>query len=57
VLTALLGVVLIIAPGAGVLAVLWLIGFMALVAILMIALGFRLKGMKDAVVRRPARGR
>ena len=58
VLTALLGVVLIIAPGARVLAVLWLIGSVALVAgILMIALGFRLKGMKDTVVRRPAYGR
>jgi hypothetical protein len=35
-----------------------LIGSVALVAvILMMALGFRLKGMKDAVVRRPARGR
>jgi hypothetical protein len=52
------GVVLIIAPGARVLAVLWLVGSVALVAgILMIALGFRLKGMKDTVVRRPAYGR
>jgi uncharacterized membrane protein HdeD (DUF308 family) len=51
VLTALLGVVLIIAPGARALAVLWLAG------ILMMALGFRLKGMKNTVVPRPACGR
>jgi uncharacterized membrane protein HdeD (DUF308 family) len=58
VLTLLLGVVLIFAPGAGVLAVLWLIGsFAIVVGILMIALGFRLRGMKDAVARRPAYGR
>jgi uncharacterized membrane protein HdeD (DUF308 family) len=58
VLTVLLGVVLIFAPVAGVLAVLWLIGsFAIVVGILMIVLGFRLKGMKDAVGRRPAYGR
>ena len=57
-MTVLLGVVLIAAPGAGVLAVLWLIGtFAIVVGILMIGLGFRLKGMKDAVARRPAYGR
>ena len=43
---------------AGALAVLWLIGAFALVAgIVMIALGLRLKGMKDAATRRPAYGR
>lgn len=58
VVTVLFGVVLIAAPGAGVLAVLWLIGtFAIVVGILMIGLGFRLKGMKDAVARRPAYGR
>ena len=37
---------------------LWLIGaFAIVVGILMISLGIRLKGMKDAVVRRPAYGR
>src|SRR5882724_6094062 len=57
VVAVLFGVVLIAAPGAGVLAVLWLIGTFAIVAgILMIGLGFRLKGMKDSVARRPAYG-
>jgi len=58
VLTVLFGVVLIVAPGAGALAVLWLIGaFAIVVGIVMISLGIRLKGLKDAVVRRPAYGR
>jgi len=58
VLTVLFGVVLIVAPGAGALAVLWLIGVFAIVVgIVMISLGIRLKGLKDAVVRRPAYGR
>jgi uncharacterized membrane protein HdeD (DUF308 family) len=57
-LSVLLGVVLIVAPGAGALAVLWLIGsFAIVVGIVMIALGFRLKGLKDAGTRRPAYGR
>ncbi len=57
-LSVLLGVVLIVAPGAGALAVLWLIGsFAIVVGILMIALGFRLKGLKDAGARRLAYGR
>jgi uncharacterized membrane protein len=52
------GIVLIVAPGAGALAVLWLIGsFAIVVGILMIALGFRLKGLKDAGTRRLAYGR
>jgi len=58
VLTVLFGLVLIFAPVAGVLAALWMIGSFAIVAgIVMIVLGFRLKGMKDSVVRRPAYGR
>ncbi len=58
VLTVLLGVALIVAPVAGVLAVLWLIGsFAIVVGILMIVLGFRLKGMKNAGDRRLAYGR
>jgi len=58
VLSVVLGVVLIVAPGAGALAVLWLIGsFAIVVGILMIALGFRLKGMKNAGARRLAYGR
>jgi uncharacterized membrane protein HdeD (DUF308 family) len=58
VLSVALGVVLIVAPGAGALAVLWLIGsFAIVVGILMIALGFRLKGMKNTGARRLAYGR
>jgi uncharacterized membrane protein HdeD (DUF308 family) len=58
VLTVLFGVVLIVAPGAGALAVLWLIGsFAIVVGIVMIALGFRLKGLKDTGARRFAYGR
>lgn len=57
-LSILFGVVLIVAPGAGALAVLWLIGsFAIVVGIVMIALGFRLKGLKDAGGRRLAYGR
>jgi uncharacterized membrane protein HdeD (DUF308 family) len=53
-----LGVLLIIAPGAGALAVLWWIGtFAIIIGILMIVLGFRLKGLKGAAAGRPAYGR
>ena len=53
VLSIALGVVLIIAPGAGALALLWWIGAIAiLIGILTIALGFRLKGVKDRLVHR-----
>lgn len=53
-----LGVLLIIAPGAGALAVLWWIGtFAIIIGVLMIILGFRLKAMKDTVAQRPAYGR
>ena len=58
VLSVLLGVILIVAPGAGALAVLWLVGsFVIVVGILMIVLGFRLKGLKDTGARRLAYGR
>jgi uncharacterized membrane protein HdeD (DUF308 family) len=58
VLTVLFGLVLIFAPVAGILAALWMLGTFAIIAgIVMIVLGFRLKGMKDAVIRRPAYGR
>ena len=58
ILSILFGVILIVAPGAGALAVLWLIGsFAIVVGIVMIALGFRLKGLKDAGTRRLAYGR
>jgi uncharacterized membrane protein HdeD (DUF308 family) len=56
--TVLFGLVLIFAPVAGILAALWMIGSFAIVAgILMIILGFRLKGLKDAGARRLAYGR
>jgi uncharacterized membrane protein HdeD (DUF308 family) len=58
VLTVLFGLVLIFAPVAGVLAALWMIGaFAIVVGILMIVLGFRLKGLKNAAGRRLAYGR
>jgi uncharacterized membrane protein HdeD (DUF308 family) len=57
VLSIAFGVLLVIAPGAGALAVLWWIGSFAIVAgVLMIVLGFRLKGLKEDVLRRPAYG-
>lgn len=58
VLSVLFGVLLIAAPGAGALAVLWMIGtFAVIVGILMIVLGFRLKGLQGTAARRPAYGR
>jgi uncharacterized membrane protein HdeD (DUF308 family) len=58
VLSILLGVFLVAAPGAGALAVLWWIGgFAIVVGILMIVLGFRLKGMRERLGQRPAYGR
>jgi uncharacterized membrane protein HdeD (DUF308 family) len=55
VLSVVLGLVLVMAPGAGVLAVLWWIGaFAILFGVLTIALGFKLKGVKDRLARRPA---
>ncbi len=48
-----LGVVLVVAPGAGALAVLWWIGGFAIVfGVLTIMLGFRLKGLKDRLAPR-----
>jgi Uncharacterized conserved protein len=53
-LSVALGVLLIAAPGAGALALLWWIGGFAIIAgILMIVLGMRLKGVKDRLA--PAR--
>jgi uncharacterized membrane protein HdeD (DUF308 family) len=47
-LSVLLGIFLVAAPGAGAIALLWVIGAFAVVAgILMIALGFRLKGANE----------
>jgi uncharacterized membrane protein HdeD (DUF308 family) len=58
VLSVLFGILLIAAPGAGALAVLWMIGtFAVIVGILMIVLGFRLKGLHGTAARRPAYGR
>jgi len=50
-----LGVLLIVSPGAGALALLWWIGGFAIVAgILMILLGLRLKGLRDRLAPRHA---
>jgi uncharacterized membrane protein HdeD (DUF308 family) len=58
VLSVLFGILLIAAPGAGALAVLWMIGtFAVIVGIVMIVLGFRLKGAQGTAARRPAYGR
>jgi uncharacterized membrane protein HdeD (DUF308 family) len=47
-LSVVLGVLLVVAPGAGALAVLWWIGAFAIVfGVLTIALGIRLKGVRD----------
>lgn len=52
VLSILLGLFLIVSPGAGAIALLWAIGGMAIVVgVIMIGLGFRLKGMRDRVAK------
>jgi uncharacterized membrane protein HdeD (DUF308 family) len=57
-LAVLFGILLIAAPGAGALAVLWMIGtFAVIIGIVMIMLGFRLKGLQGTAARRPAYGR
>jgi uncharacterized membrane protein HdeD (DUF308 family) len=58
VLSVLFGILLIVAPGAGALTVLWIIGtFAIIVGVVMIMLGFRLKGLQGTAARRPAYGR
>jgi uncharacterized membrane protein HdeD (DUF308 family) len=58
VLSVVLGVILIAAPGAGALALLWWIGAFAIVfGVLTVILGFRLKGLKDQLGRPVASGR
>jgi len=58
VLSVLFGILLIAAPGAGALTVLWVIGtFAIIVGVVMIMLGFRLKGLQGTAARRPAYGR
>jgi uncharacterized membrane protein HdeD (DUF308 family) len=49
-----LGVIMIAAPGAGALGLVWAIGAYALVfGVTLIALGFRLRGLKERAERRP----
>jgi uncharacterized membrane protein HdeD (DUF308 family) len=58
ILAVLFGILLIAAPGAGALALLWWIGaFAVLIGIVMVILGFKLKGVKENLTRRPAYGR
>ncbi len=58
VLSILFGVFLVVSPGAGALAVLWVIGAFAIVlGILMIALGLRLRALKDRPAARQAYSR
>jgi uncharacterized membrane protein HdeD (DUF308 family) len=53
-LSVVLGVVLLVAPGAGALALLWWIGAFAIAfGVVTIALGVRLKGVKDRLARGP----
>jgi uncharacterized membrane protein HdeD (DUF308 family) len=54
-LSVVLGVLLVAAPGAGALALLWWIGAFAIAfGVLTIILGVRLKGVNDRLARRPA---
>jgi uncharacterized membrane protein HdeD (DUF308 family) len=54
-LSVVLGVLLLVAPGAGALAVLWWIGAFAIVfGVLTIMLGVRLKGVRDRLEHLPA---
>jgi len=58
VLAILLGLFLVISPKSGALALLWAIGAIAIVVgLLEIALGFRLKGLRDRVAQRMTRVR
>lgn len=55
--SVLFGLILFVRPGAGALGLLWLIGFYAvLFGVLLVALGFRLRGMGDAGTGVGARG-
>jgi uncharacterized membrane protein HdeD (DUF308 family) len=54
-LSVLLGLVLLRAPGAGILVMVWWLGATAVVfGLVEIALGFRLKGVRDRLARGPA---
>jgi uncharacterized membrane protein HdeD (DUF308 family) len=54
-LSVLLGIVLLSAPGVGILVMVWWLGAIAIVfGLLTIALGFRLKGVRDRLARHPA---
>jgi len=56
-LSILFGAFLVVAPGAGALALIWWIGaFSIVIGVLMIMLGFRLKGLTDRLAHRPVYG-
>jgi uncharacterized membrane protein HdeD (DUF308 family) len=55
VLSVVLGVLLLVAPGAGAAALLWAVGAFAIAfGLLTLILGVRLKGVKDRPARQPA---
>jgi uncharacterized membrane protein HdeD (DUF308 family) len=50
------GVLLVIMPGAGALASIWIIGIYAIIfGITLVILAFRLRGMRDTMMQQPAR--
>ena len=54
-LSVVFGVLMLARPGAGALAVVWLIGgYATLYGVLMLAVGFRLRGILHTVIPKPA---
>jgi uncharacterized membrane protein HdeD (DUF308 family) len=54
--SAIFGILLIVFPGPGAISLIWLIGSYALIfGILMLALAFRLRGMRETPARQAAR--
>jgi uncharacterized membrane protein HdeD (DUF308 family) len=55
VLSVAFGAIMLLRPGAGALAVVWIIGWYALlIGLLQVMLGFRMKGLSDHLVAKPA---